>query len=60
MVTSTPVPDCVADINEHNLTDHAALLGALRAWEDKLQDYVEEEQPEQEKEQELLSPAKEY
>jgi hypothetical protein len=54
MVASTPIPTCMADIDKHNLTDHAALLGTLRGWEDKLENYIEEEQSEQEKEQELL------
>jgi hypothetical protein len=57
MVASTPVPSCVADIDEHNLTDHAALLGTLRGWEDELESYIEEEQPEQEEGQELLPRA---
>jgi hypothetical protein len=60
MVALTPVPNCVANINKHNLTDHTALLRALRAWEDKLQDYIKEEQPKQEEEQELLPRAKEH
>jgi hypothetical protein len=60
MVALTPVPDCMADIDEHNLTDHAALLGTLWGWEDKLQDYIEEEQPEQKEEQELLPRAEEH
>jgi hypothetical protein len=54
MVASTPVPNCVANIDKHNPMDHAALLGTLWGWEDKLQDYIEEEQPDQEEEQELL------
>jgi hypothetical protein len=54
MVTSTPVPACMADIDEHNLMDHAALLGTLRGWEDELESYIEEEQSEQEEGQELL------
>jgi hypothetical protein len=54
MVASTPVPTCVADIDKHNPTDDAALLGTLRGWEDELKSYIEEEQSEQEKEQELL------
>jgi hypothetical protein len=54
MVASTPVPACVADIDKHNLTDHAALLGTLRGWEDELESYIEEEQSEQEEGQELL------
>jgi hypothetical protein len=60
MVTSTPVPQCVADIDKHNLTDHTALLGSLWAWEDKLQDYIEEEQSEQKEKQELLPRAEEH
>jgi hypothetical protein len=58
MVASTPVPACMADIDEHNPTDHAALLGTLRGWEDKLKGYIKEEQPEQEEGQELLPRAK--
>jgi hypothetical protein len=54
MVTSTPIPSCVADIDEHNPTDHTALLGTLRGWEDELESYIKEEQPEQEERQELL------
>jgi hypothetical protein len=60
MVASTPVPACVASIDEHNLTDHVALLRTLQGWEDELEGYIEEEQPEQEKEQELLPQAKEH
>jgi Chromo (CHRromatin Organisation MOdifier) domain len=54
MVTSSPRPTCVADIDKHNPMDHAALLGTLRGWEDKLESYIEEEQSEQEEGQELL------
>jgi Chromo (CHRromatin Organisation MOdifier) domain len=54
MVTSSPRPTCVADIDEHNPMDHAALLGTLRGWEDELESYIEEEQPEQEEGEELL------
>jgi hypothetical protein len=43
MVASTPVPECIANISEHNIMDHATLIGTLRAWEDKLEDYQEEE-----------------
>jgi hypothetical protein len=50
----------MANIDKHNLTDHTALLGSLQAWEDELQDYIEEEQPEQKEEQELLPRAKEH
>jgi hypothetical protein len=60
MVTSTPTPTCMADINEHNPTDHAALLGTLRGWEDELESYIEEEQPEQEEGQELLPRAQRH
>jgi hypothetical protein len=60
MVASTPVPTCVANIDEHNPTDHMALLGTLRGWEDELENYIEEEQPEQEKEQKLLPRTKEH
>jgi hypothetical protein len=44
MVASTPVPACVANIDKHNPTDHTALLGTLRGWEDELKSYIEEEQ----------------
>jgi hypothetical protein len=54
MVASSPRPTCVADIDKHNPTDHAALLGTLRGWEDELESYIEEEQPEQEEGEELL------
>jgi hypothetical protein len=57
MVASSPRPTCVADIDEHNPTDHAALLGTLRGWEDELENYIKEEQPEQEEGQELLPRA---
>jgi hypothetical protein len=60
MVTSSPRPTCMADIDEHNPTDHAALLRTLRGWEDELKSYIEEEQPEQEEGQELLPQAQEY
>jgi hypothetical protein len=60
MVASSPRPACVADIDEHNPTDHAALLGTLRGWEDELQDYIEEEQSEQEEGEELLPRTQEH
>jgi hypothetical protein len=50
----------MADIDEHNPTDHTALLRTLRGWEDELENYIEKEQSEQEEEQELLPRAEEH